>query len=128
MRVTIVKDVDPATLAAQLTTALGKNVAVSTRNPGEVDNDGKPLPGVVVLLDAGTGTELADQDPQTVANVLAAHVVPPPPKSPAKALAEALATAGNIADLRSGLVAYVKTITDQEDLARARRRKPPKAG
>lgn len=123
MRVPITKDVDPDTLAVQMTAALGRPVALSVRNTGEVDNDGNPLPGVVVLLDAGTGTELADQDPRAVANVLAGHVVPPPPKTPAKALADALATAGTVADVRGALVAFAKGITDQEDLARGRRRK-----
>lgn len=122
MRVQIDKDVDLDTLAGQLKTALGVDVALSARNPGQDDSKGGVLPGVVVLLDAKTGRELPDLDSAKVAAVLAAHTIPTPPKTPARALADALSGAANLADLKAALTAFAGTVADQEDKARQRAR------
>lgn len=95
MRIPITADVDAATLAAAFTKALGRPVSVSSRNPGQKDDTGKDLPGIVILLDGATGEELGTQDQQTVAAVMANHKVPTPPPSPAQTLLDALAGAGN---------------------------------
>lgn len=124
MRTPISKDVDPGTLADQLTAALGIPVAVSVRQPGQKDDKGKDLPGVVVLLDATTGQELPDQDAKKVADVLAAHVIPPDPVSPAKALADALGSAATLADLKAALVAYAGTLVSRESKGKGGKIKP----
>jgi hypothetical protein len=120
MRVQIGKDVDPGSLAAQFTSALGFPVAVSTRNPGQDDGKGGTLPGVVVLIDPATGNELPDQDATKVAAVIAAHVIPPPPVTPHKALATALGSAANLADLKTALLTFAGAVATQEDQQRQR--------
>jgi hypothetical protein len=120
MRVPITKDVDPGTLATQLSTALGIQVAVSARNPGQKDDQGKDLPGVVVLLDANTGNELPDQDAAKVTAVLTAHTIPVPPKTPARTLADALGSAASLADIKAALVGFATKVADQEDQTRQR--------
>ncbi len=77
-------DVDLAALARELGTRLGRSVALSARPPGQIDEDGKGLPGVLAVLDPATGAEL-DVDGRTVAAVVRAHV-PPPPTKPVPAL------------------------------------------
>ena len=114
MRIPITKAVDPVTLSAQFTAALGIPVAVSTRNPGQSDGEGGTLPGVVVLIDPATGNELPDQDPVKVAAVIAAHVIPPPPVTPAAALGNALATAVTATDLKTALLSYASAIVTIE--------------
>ncbi len=123
MRVQITRDVDPDTLADQLKTALGMDVALSVRNPGQNDTKGEPLPGVIVLLDANTGEPLPDQDLKKIAAVLTAHVPPQPKPAPAKALADALRSGTNLADLRAALVTYADTLVDRENAARQRRQR-----
>ncbi|HEX5345964.1 MAG TPA: hypothetical protein VFW64_02510 [Pseudonocardiaceae bacterium] len=120
MRIPITKAVDAGSLAAQFTAALGIPVALSTRDPGQDDGKGGTLPGVVVLIDPATGAELPDQDAAKVAAVIAAHVIPPPPVTPHKALANALATAATPADVKTALMAFAGAVVTQEDQARQR--------
>lgn len=120
MRITITNAVDPATLAAQLASALGIPVAVSSRSPGQDDGKGGTLPGVVVLIDPATGAELPDQDPAKVAAVIAAHVIPPPPVTPAAALANALGSANSVADIKAALTGFAGAVVTQEAQARQR--------
>jgi hypothetical protein len=87
---------------------------------GQKDDKGNDLPGVVVLLDSKTGEPLPDQDSVKVAAVIAAHVPPPPAKTPHKALADALGSAANLGDLKAALVAFAGTVADREDKARQR--------
>lgn len=122
MRITISSAVDPDTLATQLTASLGVPVAVSTRDPGQTDDQGSLLPGVVVLLDPATGQELTNQDQGKINLVLAAHV-PPVVKTPHRALADALGTAGNLQELRAALSAFAGKVATGEDRERQRRRR-----
>jgi hypothetical protein len=123
MRIQITKDVDPTTLADQLSAALGIPVALSSRNPGQKDNQGNNLPGVVVLIDPATGNELPDQDLTKVNAVIAAHTIPVPPPTPAQALSDALGAAGsNVGAVISALKSYAGTIVAQE--AQQRRGRP----
>lgn len=120
MRIQNTKAVDAGTLAAQFAAALGIPVAVSTRDPGQSDGKGGTLPGVVVLIDPATGQELPDQDATKVAAVIAAHVIPPPPVTPHKALANALGSAANVADLKAALATFAGAVVAQEGQARQR--------
>lgn len=120
MRIPITNAVDPVALSAQFTAALGIPVAVSTRDPGQSDVKGGTLPGVVVLIDPATGNELPDQDPAKVAAVIAAHVIPPPPVTPAAALATALGSANSLADIKAALTGFAGAVVAQEAQARQR--------
>lgn len=120
MRITITKDVDAGTLATQFTKALGRPVAVSTRNPGEKDGEGNILPGVVVLLDGVTGEELGPQDQQTVDAIIANHKVPDPGQTPSKKLLDDLTGAGNnVAAILGALKEYATSQVAHEAQIRA---------
>lgn len=125
MRVPINKEIDLETLAPRLKTVLGRDVALSARMPGQVDDNGHPLPGVLVLLDAATGEplDLPAGAVSAIQNAVAAHVPPETPKSPVKALTEALGTASTIADLKAALVTYAGALVDREDKVKQRRQK-----
>jgi hypothetical protein len=123
MRIPITAPVDPDSLAAQFATSLGIPVAVNTRDPGQVDDQGAAIPGVVVLIDPATGGELPDQDAGKVALVIAAHN-PNLVKTPNRALVDALGSANNLQDVRAALVAFAGANAGAED--RARQRKHPK--
>lgn len=120
MRIPINKATDPGSLAAQFAAALGIPVALSTRDPGQSDGKGGTLPGVVVLIDPATGNELPDQDLTKVNAVIAAHVIPPPPVTPAAALANALGSANNLADLKAAVAGFAGAVVAQEAQARQR--------
>lgn len=117
MRIPVNKDVDGGSLADQFTAALGRPVAVTTVNKG---TPGNVTIGTVVLVDPATGNELPDQDATKVNNVLAAHVVPPPPVTPHKALMNALASAANLSDLKAALMTFAGSTVAQEDQQRQR--------
>jgi hypothetical protein len=127
MRIPITNAVDPDTLAAQFTTSLGIPVAVNTRDPGQVDDQGAAIPGVVVLVDPATGGELPDQDAVRVAAVIAAHVVPVV-KTPHRALADAITSANNVGDVKAALLAFAGTVAAGEDQKRQKPLKHPHGG
>jgi hypothetical protein len=120
MRVPITKEVDPGTLADQLKAALGIDVVLSVRNPGQKDNDGVVLPGVIVLINPATGNELPDQDLTKINTVLAAHTLPSPPVTPARALSDALATATNLQDIKAAIKGFADNTVTQERPRRVR--------
>jgi hypothetical protein len=64
-------DIDELQLAEELGGALGRPVAVRTRPPGQREDDGRELPGVIEVLDQ-TGEPL-DLDEAAVAAVLDTH-------------------------------------------------------
>ena len=125
MRINISKKVDPGVLAAAFTKALGKPIAVSTRNPGEKDEQGEDLPGVVILLDGVTGEELGPQDQQAVDAIIANHKVPDPGDTPAKRLLDAIGSAANVAQLVNALKDYATAQVARE--AQQRIGRNPKA-
>jgi hypothetical protein len=62
-------DVDLERLAEELAERLGRPVALSARKPGQVDDTGDELPGLLIVLDGDTGDEL-EVDPAVVAAAL----------------------------------------------------------
>jgi hypothetical protein len=68
-------DVDLAQLADEIGIRLRRAVALSARMPGQRDDDGTPLPGVLMVLDAGTVEEI-DVDGRTIAAAVRAHTPP----------------------------------------------------
>jgi hypothetical protein len=115
MRIQISKSVDTATLADQLSAALGLSVALSVRNPGQKDPQGNNLPGIIVLIDPATGNELPDQDLTKVNAVIAAHTIPVPSPTPAQALSDALGAAGsNVGAVISALKGFADGVVAQE--------------
>lgn len=69
-------DVDLAVLGEELEARLGHPVALSARPPGQLDEDGEPLEGALIVLDPATGEEL-DVDFTEVEEAVAAHTPPP---------------------------------------------------
>ena|SRR6476646_6437228 len=127
MRIPISKTVDAATLADQMKSTLGIDVGVTVVNTS-VDGNGAPVQGLVILIDAATGAEVPDQDPVKVAAVISAHVVPPPPVTPHKALANALGSANNLGDVKTALMAFAGAVAAHEDSSRNRRPDKPLKG
>jgi hypothetical protein len=88
-------DVEPDVLAADLSQALGREVAVATRPPGQTDDDGEPIPGLLVVIDPDSG-DVLDVPPATVTDALTAHTpaepVPPLTDDEITALRSMLAT------------------------------------
>ena len=120
MKMQISKSVDASTLADQFTAALGIPVAVSTRNPGQKDPQGGLLPGLIVLINPATGSELPDQDLTKVNAVIAAHTIPVPPPTPAQTLSDALGAAGsNVGAVISALKGFADGVVAQEKRGRS---------
>ncbi len=69
-------DVDLAAFTRELSDRLGRTVAVSARLPGQFDESGKPLPGVLLVIDPATGAEV-DVDGRTVNGAVTSHRPPP---------------------------------------------------
>jgi hypothetical protein len=63
-------------LAVEIAAAHGwtETPVLTARAPGQTDEDGEPLPGVLVID--------RDADPQKVADVIAVHVLPAEPVAP----------------------------------------------
>jgi hypothetical protein len=119
MRVPINKGVDATSLAEALTRELGLPVAVSSRNPG-VDDRGKPVAGVIVLIDPATGDPLPDQDSKKITRVLAGHAPPDQGPSTVQAFADAVASAASLDDLKAALLTYTTALLARENRRRAR--------
>jgi hypothetical protein len=111
-------DVDYPLLATQLSTALGRPVALSATAPA----DAPDRQGELILVDATTGETLGEEvDGEVVAKALSDHVLPPVPRSPAEVLDERLASATTIAALREALREYARAqIRDQGGPTRPR--------
>jgi hypothetical protein len=111
-------DVDLTLLTEELSERLGRPVAVSARFPGQTDEDGAELPGVLIVVDAESGESLDDDvDGRTVAAVIRAHVRPEPPPTPeqaqqareqAIAAAESKASKGDTAGALADLFALLR--------------------
>lgn len=106
MRTSLDRPIGVAKLGEELATALGKPVAMSARMPGQFDEEGKPLPGLLVLLDSETGEALEGVDEKAVKAVLDAHVYVDPDSvpTPVETLVEALEAATTVAGLKAALV------------------------
>lgn len=105
-------DIDLAQLAAELTAELGLPLAVSARLPGQVDEDGAELPGLIMLVDEGG--EPVHVDPQIVAAALDQHTPAPPTPAPdLNALVERLAAVeGELRAMRERAAATSVTNAD----------------
>lgn len=103
-------DVDLSALADELSTRLGRPVALSAVPPGQVDAFGDPLPGALLVVDPVTGEELK-VDGRTVAGAVRSHVPPPSAeqrRADALASAEAKAAAGDTAGALADVLAMMK--------------------
>jgi hypothetical protein len=76
-------DVDLALLNVELSERLGRPVVLAVRWPGQQDDDGEALPGVLVIRDPDTGEEI-DADGRTVRAAIDTHE---PPERPADEVA-----------------------------------------
>lgn len=109
MRIDLDKEIDPSQLAEELSERLGRRVAVNVREPGQVDDQGEELPGVVVVLDAETGEELPGKaaDAKAVRKVLNDHTPKPPERKPTRdeQVVAALQAAKTLDEVKAALVA-----------------------
>lgn len=128
VRVPINKEIDPRTLSTQLEAALGRAVALTVRQPGQFDDRGDPLPGVVIVLDPTTGAPLTlpEDALASLEAAVATHTLPPPVKAPAETLIDALETAETVADLRTALVSYARKTAARERPGRGGERRGPR--
>lgn len=113
MNFDITSPVSPRLLADQISAAIGQDAAVNCRQPGQLDRDGNELPGVLTVVDNSTGEPLPEDDAirAQIAAVIAAHVVPDPPKPVMEQLAEAVSGASNFADLQAAVIAFAQANT-----------------
>jgi hypothetical protein len=65
-------DVDLALLQAELAERIGRPVVLTATWPGQVDEDGQPIPGVLVVRDPDTGGDV-DVDGRTVRAAIDTH-------------------------------------------------------
>jgi hypothetical protein len=103
-------DVDLAALTDEVSTRLGRPVALSARAPGQTDDDGKPLPGILVIIDADSGEEL-DVDAAVVAATVREHKRPPTAEERRQqgiAAAEEKARTGDTAGALADLLAMLR--------------------
>jgi hypothetical protein len=98
-------DVDLSALAAEMSGRLGRTVALSARMPGQTDQGGNPVEGMLLVLDPATGEEL-NVDGRTVSGAIRSHTPPPSPAQrreqairDAERKAAAGDTAGALADV-----------------------------
>lgn len=71
-------NINHAQLAQEMSTQLGREVFVNYITPGQLDDEGNPVPSVVYVVDKSTGDDVP-VDPAMVEQVLTAHVPGPPP-------------------------------------------------
>jgi hypothetical protein len=102
-------EVRPGQLQRELAEKLGREVRLSVRQPGEKDDEGNELPGVVVVLDAETGEPLAGKsaDKQAVRKVLNAHTPKAAERAPSRdeQVVAALQAAESLEDVKAALIA-----------------------
>lgn len=103
-------DIDFTQLSKELSVALGGSVGVQLTAPADQG-------GEMIVVNNVSGAWL-DADPAVVASVIAAHIAPPPPVTPHKALANALGSAANLADLKAALLTFTGAVTTQESQQR----------
>lgn len=126
MRIPLNRDVNLGQLQDELTQALGRKLCFSSRLPGQLDNEGKELPGVIVLMDVDTAEplpELSKADEKKVNDAIAAHVFVDPAdvKGPAEELFEAIDSATSLDSLKVALKNFSGKKADEEKAG-----KPPK--
>lgn len=105
-------DLDLVALQAELADKVGRPVALQARPP-QLDDDGNPVEGVLIVLDPDTGEEL-EVDGRTVAGAVRAHVPPPSAgqrREQQLAGAEAKAAAGDTAGALADVLALLRADT-----------------
>ena len=114
MSIEIRSDVDPQTLAEQIGSALGQDVALTVRQPGQEDDSGNTLPGVVIVLDLdGLPLYLDGSQLALVEATIEKHVVPEPRKTAMEELADAAEGATTMADLQAAILAFAQANVPQ---------------
>lgn len=125
MRARLDREVDIARLGDELGEALGRPIALAVRMAGQFDEDGRELPGALVLLDDETGEPLLDTavDAKVVQRVVAEHTYTDPDETPTadEALVAALETASTVAGLKAALVARFAPSAERARAARMER-------
>lgn len=121
MRISLDNDVDLSKLSERLGAVLGRDVALSARMPGQLDEQGKSLPGVLVVLDKATGEplDLPASTRSAVQAAITAHVPPVPTQSPASGLVESLRAATDVEGLKSALLDYASSLVEREERSKA---------
>lgn len=108
-------DVNLAALGQELSSKLGREVALTARLPGQLDEEGNDLPGVLIVLDAKTGEEL-DADDVAVTKAVQAHKPPltaQERRAQAIASAEKKATAGDTNGALADVLAILRGETSR---------------